>query len=72
MKCPVCGQEMEPGYLQSDRQILFTTQRPMASGVPFPHIARRKDLRLTPAVTSPFTCPAWHCSQCGQVLVKYR
>ena len=33
MKCPACGREMEPGYLQSDRPVVFTTRRPSLSGV---------------------------------------
>ena len=38
MKCPACGREMEPGYLQSDRPVVFTTRRPSLSGVAFPRI----------------------------------
>ena len=33
MKCPACGREMEPGYLQSDRPVVFTTRRVIAVNV---------------------------------------
>ena len=46
MKCPACGREMEPGYLQSDRPVVFTTRRPSLSGVAFPRIPRGQDLHL--------------------------
>ena len=61
MKCPACGREMEPGYLQSDRPVVFTTRRPSLSGVAFPRIPRGQDLHLTNDAYSPCTCPAWHC-----------
>ena len=46
MKCPACGREMEPGYLQSARPVVFTTRRPSLSGVAFPRIPRGQDLHL--------------------------
>ena len=61
MKCPACGREMEPGYLQSDRPVVFTTRRPSLSGVAFPRIPRGQDLHLTNDAYSPCACPAWHC-----------
>ena len=59
MKCPACGREMEPGYLQSDRPVVFTTRRPSLSGVAFPRIPRGQDLHLTNDAYSPCACPAW-------------
>ena len=70
MKCPACGREMEPGYLQSDRPVVFTTRRPSLSGVAFPRIPRGKDLHLTNDAYSPCACPAWHCPQCRHILVE--
>lgn len=63
MKCPACGREMEPGYLQSDRPVVFTTRRPSLSGVAFPRILRGQDLHLTndaysPAPARPGTAPS--------------
>lgn len=70
MKCPACGREMEPGCLQSDRPVVFTTRRPSLSGVAFPRIPRGQDLHLTNDAYSPCACPAWHCPQCRHILVE--
>ena len=70
MKCPACGREMEPGYLQSDRPVVFTTRRPSLSGVAFPRIPRGQDLHLTNDASSPCARPAWHCPQCRHILAE--
>ena len=70
MKCPACGREMEPGYLQSDRPVVFTTRRPslLRGGVPPypPGPGPAPDQRRL----LPLRLPGWHCPQCRHILVE--
>ncbi|MBQ1877662.1 MAG: hypothetical protein II161_02495 [Erysipelotrichaceae bacterium] len=66
MKCPYCGREMTPGYIQSARRVYFTETPHELFFWPL-----KKDKTITREnIWSP-TSPAYHCSNCKKVIVDY-
>lgn len=68
MKCPCCGNQMTRGYIQSVRNIVFTTQKkkPIFNKDLSADIVLNTDNLLT----NP-TCVAYHCVDCKKVVVDY-
>ena len=61
MKCPNCGKQMDPGYIQGGKRIYFNkepTRHPdgkSRDSIPVESMRR---------FWAPATCPAWHCPYC--------
>ena len=68
MKCPYCQNEMEPGYIKSNKHIIFTCND---SGLPIP-ISKKDDIKLTANMISPATCYAWNCRTCQKIIIEYQ
>ena len=63
MKCPYCGREMTPGYIQSARRVYFTETPHELFFWPL-----KKDKTITREnIWSP-TSPAYHCANCKKVM----
>ena len=66
MKCPICGKEMEKGYIQSGRTAFFTTKKKHVF-----FVAGSQDVVLT---EDNFTCPtgdAYNCKECKKIIIDY-
>jgi hypothetical protein len=65
MKCPYCGKEMKPGYLQTTRRVIFTEKPRELFFWPW-----KKDQTV---IRRFFAAPnpAFHCPGCKKVIVDY-
>ena len=67
MKCPYCGTEMERGYVQSMREIIYSenlhTSRIM--------IPKKDDIKLTNGFWAPAMCMASRCAACRKIILSY-
>lgn len=66
MKCPYCGREMEEGYLQSMKEVIYAKKPHKILSIP-----RKDDIRLTTNAIAPATCDAWRCASCRKVMIHY-
>lgn len=67
MICPWCNQEMEKGFLQSSRAVIFGPEiRESALWPP-----KKGEVKLTKGFWSMPSAAAWHCSKCKRVVVEY-
>lgn len=66
MKCPTCGQEMEEGFVQSAREILFAIE---------PHRfwfkVKKEEVLLSSHNWTRPTCIAYLCRNCKKVIINY-
>lgn len=69
MNCPFCGRDMDWGFVQSRRMIIYTDKE-KHDGLSF-LVPGKDDIRLTPASSAPPTCAAFHCPACRKVLIDY-
>ena len=67
MRCPYCKNEIEYGFVQSNKEIIYTNSEKNSPLV----WARKGDVRLTPGFWGPATCSAWHCPGCRKVIIEY-
>lgn len=67
MNCPFCGKEMEQGFVQSARRVLYTAQK---NEGPF-SIKAKGDIVLTANNWVNPTCVAYHCRSCKRVVIDY-
>lgn len=68
MKCPYCGTEMEAGYVQSMKEIIYA-QRMHTSA--FFQIPRKSDIKLTEGFWAPAMCMASRCAACRKIILSY-
>ena len=67
MRCPYCKKEMEYGFVQSSKEIIFSDDKRKS-----PFVGPRDgDIRLTSGFWAPATCKAWHCPECRKVIIEY-
>ena len=67
MQCPYCQREMEPGFVQSKSEIIYTVKEKMLA-VP---IRKKGDIRLTANPIAPATCKAGNCRICRRIILDY-
>ena len=67
MNCPYCGKEMEKGFMQSARTVLFTTQKNEGAFT----WKGKGDIVLTANNWLNPTCIAYHCKDCKKVVADY-
>lgn len=67
VKCPICNKEMEEGYIQGARGVLFSPdiKQFLISKSPF----SEKDIKITNSI---FSChsPAYYCYDCDCLVWK--
>ena len=68
MKCPYCNNEMECGWIQSNKQVFYTNSE---TYLPIP-IAKKDDIKLTANRISPAKCYAWNCRSCRKIIIDYQ
>lgn len=67
MICPYCNNEMEKGYVQSNKEVYYTT-----NPTKFPlAIPKAEDINLTKRIFAPVTIEAWNCPVCKKILIDY-
>ena len=66
MTCPYCNSEMTQGFVQSARQIFFSTKKHR-----FHFLAREGEQILTKHSWTAPTCKALCCTQCKKVILDY-
>lgn len=67
MKCPYCDKEMEKGFVQSARTVLYTTEKNEGLFT----IKAKGDIVLTSNNWTNPTCIAYHCRDCKKVVIDY-
>lgn len=67
MKCPKCKKEMEKGYLQSGRQILFS---PVKKKLNPSRYSKKTDTRITSFFD--YAVDAYICKDCKEVVFNYK
>lgn len=67
MLCPWCGREMEEGFLQSSRKVIFSEEVKDTLVLAL----REGDVTLTKHFWSTPRAPARHCARCKRVVVEY-
>ena len=66
MKCPYCNDEMTEGFVQSARQVFFTTEKHKLS-----FWAEGNEQILTQDNWTVPTCTAFCCTKCKKVIIDY-
>ena len=67
MLCPWCNREMEEGFLQSARPIVFTLKARTMALMP----QTEGEVKLTKQFWTMPAAPAWHCARCRRVVAEY-
>ena len=67
MECPLCGNEMKKGFVQSARRVLFTKEQNEG----FFDIKAKDDIVLSSNNWTHPTCIAYHCRDCKKVIIDY-
>ena len=67
MNCPHCGKEMAEGFVQSAREIFFTTDPHWAFFIP----NAPGEISLSSHNLTRPTCIAYHCKSCKKVIIDY-
>ena len=67
MNCPICGKDMEVGYIQSARRVFFTTKKKHVF-----FVVGKKDIILTDDNLTCPTGPAYNCSYCKKIVIDYK
>lgn len=67
MKCPYCGTEMEAGYVQSMKEIIYSANL-HTSRIMLP---KKDDIKLTYDPWSPASCKASRCAACRKSILSY-
>ena len=67
MKCPICDKEMEKGFVQSARRVIFTNDKNEG----FFDIKAKDDIVLSSNNWTHPICIAYHCSDCKKVVIDY-
>lgn len=70
MKCPYCNNEMEKGYVQSSKEVYYTTKPTKFVLLTFPKPVN-KDISLSEGIFAPVTIEAWNCTFCKRILIDY-
>ena len=65
MICPKCGTEMESGYIQAGRLIIWTPEKHKLSLLPR---SNEKDLVVAENFWTLATAPSYKCHQCSFLL----
>lgn len=66
MKCPVCGKEMEKGYVQAVNMMTWVKEKHVFSLLPL-----GEDVILSRNLIGPVTIDAYICKDCKQVSMNY-
>lgn len=66
MKCPYCGADMTPGFIQSARPIFFTKEKHILCFLP-----SENELLLSAHNMAAPTCIAHHCESCCKIVIAY-
>lgn len=68
MNCPYCNNEMEKGYIQSSKEVYYTTKP-----TKFALLASAKieDINLTKGIFAPVTIESFNCPVCKKILINY-
>ena len=66
MNCPYCSSEMTKGFVQSARQIFFTTKKHKVH-----FLAREDEQILSKHSRMAPTCRALCCTKCKKVILDY-
>lgn len=69
MKCPVCGNQLESGYVSAAQVVFFTTKEPKN---PWWIAPREGDITLTSQNWTLPVCEALHCPNCKMVMIYHR
>lgn len=67
MKCPFCQREMEKGFLQSGRSVLWTPQKHRLSLKP----KNAGELIVAEDPLGGATVPGFCCKSCRRILLEY-
>ena len=67
MKCPYCGTEMETGYVQSMKEIIYSADLHTGRIM----IPKKDDIKLTYDPWSPAACKASRCAACRKFILSY-
>ena len=66
MKCPYCGEEMQTGYLQSARPVLWSPQKKKMMFL----ASEMEDVRITEGLWNGCFAVADYCELCEKVIVS--
>jgi len=66
MKCPICNNEMELGFLQGMKRIAWVKKQHKVSLLP-----RQGEVLLESNVFKDFVFTSWICKDCKKIIVDY-
>ena len=66
MRCPICNQEMEQGFVQSGTKVIWTKRIHKISLLP-----KDGDVLLLKSVLIPSAIPASICRDCKKIMMDY-
>ena len=66
MKCPVCGKEMESGYVQGERMAAWVKRRHKLSLLP-----KEGEILLANHLFGAYLFPGYICRNCRQITFAY-
>ncbi len=66
MRCPVCGKEMEQGFMQGNQRVAWVKSKHKVSILP-----RKGEVLLENKAFNSFLFAAWICKSCQKILVDY-
>lgn len=61
---------MEKGYVQSSKEVYYTTKPAKFVFLTFPKPVNR-DISLSEEIFAPVTIEAWNCTVCKRLLIDY-
>ena len=67
MKCPYCDKEMEKGFIQGARGVLFSPEEKML--IYIKNLFSKKDINITGSIFE-LTSPAHYCYDCDCLIWK--
>ena len=67
MKCPYCGTEMETGYVQSMKEIIYSANLHTNLFM----LPKKGNIKLTHDVWAPAMCTASRCAACKKIIISY-
>lgn len=66
MKCPICHQEMEQGFLQGNKRVAWVKKKHKLSLLP-----KEGEVLLANKTMQEFIFSAWICKTCKKVVIDY-
>lgn len=68
-KCPYCGNELQEGFVQSDRLVFFTPK--LHKIFVAPNLSKENEIVLTSSNWFYPNCTAFLCNNCKKVIIDY-